>query len=220
MRAADRLAQERFGVPDLILMEHAGWAVADIAKKILKKDGKKGAGNVVIFSGRGANGGDGFVAARSLDNSGIPVEVVFAGDPGLLSGASRINFNILRKSGIRIHRTDSVEAWRRWCRRDHSIRLAVDALLGTGFTGPLREPILSIIRWLNSRSFPVVAVDIPSGLSADTGDPFPEAVKADVTVTCGFPKVGLKRGRGPSYAGRIVVADISLPRKVIQRFAA
>lgn len=189
-------------------MEHAGAAVAQRALPYLKNR----PGPVGIFSGGGANGGDGLVAARHLDNWGIPVRVVLASDPKKMRGACRTNLQILRRLKVPFETVQTVSAWHRWVKRGSSLSLVVDALLGTGVSGPVREPIRSVILWINRQHRPVISVDLPSGLSSDTGLPCGIVVRATETVTCGLPKVGLKKGQGPSLSGRVTVADISLPR--------
>jgi len=211
MQEIDRQAHERFGIPELILMEHAGTAMARVAHRwFTRLQGKQGP--LLLLAGGGANGGDGFVVARHLDNWGVPIHVVLVADPARISGAAQINLNILQRLKIPLTVVRSLAMWNAWTGKRHPARLAVDALLGTGVMGQVREPILSVIRWLNRQRFPVLSMDIPSGLSADTGFPCPEAVKATVTVTCGLRKQGLREGKGPSLVGRVIVADISLPR--------
>ena len=210
MKKLDMLAQKRFGIPELILMEHAGIGVAAQALRLAGRSGRQ----VAVFCGGGANGGDGFVAARLLDNAGISVQVVLFADPARISGAARVNFDILRKLEVPVALIPSSSAWAGWARRHAEPGLVIDALLGTGFSGEVREPIRSAIEWINVRHAKIISVDIPSGLSADTGKPSPVAVKADVTVTCGLPKTGLLNAAGRRYTGQLAVADISLPRKL------
>ena len=215
MRRLDRLAQEKFRIPELILMEHAGTAVAREAKRLFIRL-KERTGSVVVLAGGGANGGDGLVAARHLDNAGIPVEVVIFGDRAKIRGAALTNLEIVHRLRIPLCEIVSRQAWSRWVKARGKISLVVDALLGTGVNEEVREPIRSAIGWINTLSSPVVAVDLPSGLCADSGLPCGIAVRAAVTVTCGLPKVGLKKGRGPYFSGRVVVADISFPRLLLK----
>ena len=214
MREMDRRAQQEFGIPELVLMEHAGTAAAGVVRRLRAQPGKSRE-EVVVLAGGGANGGDGFVAARHLDNRGIPVSVVLLSDPRQVSGASRVNLEILKRLHVPIREAASVSAWRDWSRGNRRVGVVVDAMLGTGVTGRVREPIASAIRWVNRKRCPVISVDIPSGLSADTGIPCGAAVRATATVTCGLPKIGLRRGQGRHFCGRITVADISLPRALL-----
>ncbi len=215
MRQIDRRAQKEFGIPELVLMEHAGKAAAAAARRLRARAGKS-VGEVVVLAGGGANGGDGFVAARHLDNRGVPVSVVLLSDPDKMHGAARVNLEILKRLRVPIRKAASPASWRSWSRGGRRVGVIVDAMLGTGVTGRVREPIAAAIRWVNRQRCPVVAMDIPSGLSADTGLPCGEAVRATETVTCGLPKVGLAKGRGKKLCGQVTVADISLP-KVLAR---
>lgn len=196
-------------------MEHAGTAVAWAARRFLRAKRDRSGAIALVLAGSGANGGDGFVAARHLDNWEVPVEVVLAARPTKIQGAARTNLEILRRLGVPMRVADSSSRWARWVRRKHRIRLAIDALLGTGVAGQVREPLLSMIEWLNGLRCPVIAVDLPSGLCADTGLACGGAVKATATVTCGLPKKGLFKGQGPRLRGRLTVADISLPRVLL-----
>ena len=210
MREIDRRAREEFGIPELLLMEHAGAAAARAAARLCGR--KKKPGDILVLAGSGANGGDGFVAARHLDNWGFPVSVALLAKEAKVRGASRVNLEILRRLEIPIFEISSAAWWRRWSRGRNRFRLIVDSMLGTGVEGRVREPVHSAIRWVNRQSSPVLAVDLPSGLSADTGLPCGTAVRATETVTCGLPKIGLRKGRGRSLSGRVTLADISLPR--------
>ena len=211
MREIDRRARQEFGIPEGVLIEHAGAAAAAVTRR-LRARARKSRAEVLVLSGGGANGGDGFVAARHLDNRGIPVSVVLLADPVKVEGAARVNLEILKRLRVPVREAASVLSWRRWSRRSPRVGVVVDAMLGTGVTGRVREPIASAIRWVNRQRCPVVSVDVPSGLSADTGRPCGAAVRATATVTCGLPKIGLNRGEGKRLSGRVTVADISLPR--------
>lgn len=218
MRELDRRASEEFGIPPLLLMENAGRAAADVAAEMARPR----EGCVLVFCGRGNNGGDGFVLARHLANRGYDVRCHFAGrseavdprsDPG-------VNLGILRRIGVPV--TDHEEA----SPRDEMARsvawaaLLVDALLGTGLAGPVREPYATLISFLNARRAPILAVDIPSGLDCDTGQILGKAVRATRTVTLAAPKVGFSRGQGPETTGRVTVADISMPRRLLEELPA
>ncbi len=227
MRNLDRLAQECFGIPELILMEHAGKAVALTVKELLAGQGSPCQGKVLVLSGGGANGGDGFVAARHLDGWGIPVAVAILSSEEKIRGASRINLEILRRLRLPVTFLPHPTAWDRWAKRqarpdrrgDHGhagFRLIVDALLGTGLAQKVREPFALAIEWMNATRLPIVSVDLPSGLSADTGRPLPVAARATVTVTCGLAKKGLFTPAARPYVGRLIVADIGLPRRLTQ----
>jgi len=183
-------------------MESAGRAVVE---QILR-EGSSGA--VGILCGPGNNGGDGFVVARHLAQLGRPVEVVFAGTAEHLSPEAGANFARLRSLGIRVDGPSS---------RLPRAGLWVDALFGTGLARPLEGRIAALVRRARAarcRGAKVVAIDLPSGLDADTGQVLGEAVRADVTVTLGLPKLGLALEPGRSHAGRIVVARIGIADRV------
>jgi NAD(P)H-hydrate epimerase len=214
MRELDRRAVEEFGIPSLLLMENAGRGAADVAVEMARPQD----GGVLVFCGRGNNGGDGFVLARHLANRGYAVTCYYAGRtaevaPGSDSG---INLGIVRRMGIRVLE-HAVEADRERMARDIAwASLLVDALLGTGLQGEVREPYSTLISFLNARRAPILAIDIPSGLDCDTGAILGKAVRARRTVTFGAPKIGFSRGQGPEVTGPVTVVDISIPRKLLE----
>lgn len=212
MREIDHRAQEEFGIPEVLLMEHAGAAVAAEALRLVGT--RPARGRVLVLAGAGANGGDGLVTARHLDNRGVNVSVILLADRDRISGAARTNLKIVERLSIPLEEVPSLPGWRRWRSRhgEGVYRLIVDALLGTGVSGRVREPARSAISWINRQPCAVLSVDLPSGLSADTGRPCGAAVRATSTVTCGLPKQGLLRTGAQAWTGRLVVADISLPR--------
>lgn len=214
MRLADQAAINDFGIPGLVLMENAGLAVAAQVEKLLGGvvAGKKAA----IFCGGGNNGGDGLVAARHLHNRGCEVRLYFLTDPEIFRGDALTNYEILCNmgvSGLQLSQGQRLNLARMalW-----SADVAVDAIFGTGLRDDVQGVNLEVIQMLNESNTPVVSCDIPSGLSAATGKPLGEAVKADVTVTLGYCKLGLVLSAAQPYVGRLVVADISLPQQVEQ----
>jgi NAD(P)H-hydrate epimerase len=212
MRRLDRLAQERFGIPELILMEHAGTAAAREAKRLLRSRG-----SVLVLSGGGANGGDGFVAARHLANAGFKVRVAVLSSPRKIRGAARTNLEMVRRLGLPCEFFPDEKTWDRRPGKGRGFDLIIDALLGTGLKENVREPFDSAIRWMNQSGIAILSVDLPSGMSADTGRPLPVAARAKVTVTCGLPKAGLLAPKALACRGRLVVADIGLPRALTRR---
>ncbi|MCX8052223.1 MAG: NAD(P)H-hydrate dehydratase [Armatimonadetes bacterium] len=217
MRELDRMATEKYGIPSLILMENAGRAVAEVAEDMLEDVRDK---NIVVVCGPGNNGGDGFVAARHLHNAGADVKIAYFGDRAKAKGDALVNIEIAEKMGLAIDRTYST---RRLKAAIRSCDLAIDALLGTGIKGALKPEVAEVIGCLNDSDAPVLAVDLPSGIDADTGltlgppfssgRVFEEAVDADVTVTFGCPKIGLLTHPAAEYVGRLIVADIGIPRE-------
>jgi NAD(P)H-hydrate epimerase len=199
MRARDRHTIETLGVSAELLMESAGRAVAEA---VLRERAGRG-GGVLVVCGGGNNGGDGLVAARHLAAVGVPVRVAWVGDPRRLSAESSANRERARRLGIRIEGA---------ALRPQGASLIVDALFGTGLARPVEGAAAAAIRRMRAARprARVVAVDLPSGVDADTGQPWGVAVAADVTVTLGLPKLGLALEPGRGLAGRIVVARIGI----------
>jgi NAD(P)H-hydrate epimerase len=215
MTGADRRAQA-LGVPGDRLMEHAGTAVAAAVKALATDLGRWGTGPIVIFAGPGNNGGDGYVAARRLALAGAQVVVaVIATEarPASLSSA---------KNWDRIARDEGIVKVHAPVARDVAVfglgidkaTVVVDALLGTGVRGALREPIRSAVELIGrarAAGVPVVAVDTPTAIDLSSGEPSDPAVVADLTVTFHRPKTGLLTKRGARYAGKVLVAPIGIP---------
>jgi NAD(P)H-hydrate epimerase len=209
MREMDLEATRRYGIPGLLLMENAGLGIAQVIVEHLfqgKPRGKK----AVIIAGPGNNGGDGFVVGRHLFNRGAEVRFIISVSPEKYGGDAAVNFQIIDKMGLpyQVMQQDTADELKAIIKEAD---LVVDALFGTGFKGAAREPLASLIRSVNEAEKPVVAVDIPSGLEADSGRVAGECIKALTTVTMGMPKIGLYLNPGAQYAGRVVVADISFP---------
>jgi NAD(P)H-hydrate epimerase len=198
MRALDRHTIERLGVPSELLMELAGAAVAREAEA-LRAPGAP----VWVICGAGSNAGDGLVAARHLHLRGVPVRVVALFDPAAWRGDAAANWQRLAALGVA--RSDP-EA------HPEPGAAIVDAIFGTGLARPVEGvAALAIRRMREARpACRVLAVDLPSGVDADTGQPQGDAVAADVTVTIGLPKLALALEPGRSLAGRVVVARIGI----------
>lgn len=214
MREIDRCAIQEYGVPSLLLMENAGRAVAVRATELV---GASRGRRVVVLCGKGNNGGDGFVAARHLHTRGYSVRCLLAGEPDGLRGDAKINLELAHKFEV------PVQPFAEWSeeltRQLREADLIIDALLGTGSQGEPRGPIGAAIAALNATECRTLAVDIPSGLDADTGHLASLHVRAEETVTFGLPKIGLVSFPGRSAAGRITVADISLPLPLLHQEA-
>jgi NAD(P)H-hydrate epimerase len=208
MAAVDRCAAEHCGLTVSELMESAGRCTAAAVGLLL---GSPAGRRVALFCGRGNNGGDGFVAARVLLEGGAIPLVYLVGAPEDLRSDARRAFDAARASGVEI--TACPDASALGAARESALGadLAVDALLGTGFVPPARELAAAAIRLVNSLGIPVLAVDIPSGLSADHGHVTGDAVMAAATVTFGYPKPGLVLHPGARHVGRLWLADIGFP---------
>jgi NAD(P)H-hydrate epimerase len=210
----DRLAQQRYGIPTLLLMESAGRAVAEEVLGILGRSRKP---RVVCVCGKGNNGGDGFVAARYLIRQRVPVTVFWTGSAQDLKGDARLNHRILTKGGVRVHPLRRGRDLRRLRRSLGRTEVVVDALLGIGVRGAARPPVAQAIRLVNASGAWIVSVDVPSGLDAATGECPGEVVRACRTVTFTALKTGLTRGCGRRRAGKVRVVDIGVPKKLLSR---
>ena len=215
MTGADRRAQA-LGVPGERLMEHAGAAVAAAARALAIDTERWGRGPIVILVGPGNNGGDGLVAARRLAAAGTAVVVALvAADPRPSTPDAVRNWDrIVRDERIRIVHTPVA---RDVAMLGHGIEKAaviVDALLGSGVRGPLRDPIRAAVDLINrarAEMVPVLAVDTPTAVDLTSGDPSDPAVRADLTITFHRPKTGLATRNGRALAGRVLVAPIGIP---------
>ena len=201
VREIDRATIQDFGVPGLVLMENAGRAAADV---ILEE--YPFAESVAIFAGGGNNGGDGFVIARHLMGQGLSVAVYLASDPAKYRGDALTNYKAFKNLGGSI--VELAGSTRRYKPAD----VIVDALFGTGLDREVEGFYKKLIDFINAQPSPTVAVDVPSGLDANTGFPLGAAVKADITVTFVVPKLGISIYPGVDYAGSLYVADITTPK--------
>ncbi|MFZ2090014.1 MAG: NAD(P)H-hydrate dehydratase [Desulfobaccales bacterium] len=207
MRELDRRTIEDVGVPSLVLMENAGRGTY----RVIRREFPELSGEVVVLAGRGNNGGDGFVVARHLANEGFPVTVFLMAARDQIQGDALVNLNILTQLGVEVEEILGEDQLSYVAHRLGWAELIVDALLGTGLNSPVRGLLAQLITRLHQARPPVVAVDIPSGLSADTGDPLGVAVEADVTVTYGYPKIGQLMPEGRDFCGRLWLVDIGIP---------
>jgi len=220
LQAIDRIATDKYGIPSLILMENAGRAVAEETIKLLKH--KKNP-RVTVICGKGNNGGDGFVTARHLHNKKYKVTILYLGninDVKSRSQATNINLNIALKLRIPVIELSFLlkglpRPHRNAFRLLKSADVIIDAIFGIGLEREIQSPLLEFIAQINSSSIPVVAVDIPSGLDTDTGNPLGIAIKAKRTVTFGFPKIGFLRPSAKKYLGKLIIADIGIPNEVV-----
>jgi hydroxyethylthiazole kinase-like uncharacterized protein yjeF len=215
MTGADLRAQA-MGVPGQRLMEQAGAAVAAAARALAEATSRAGKGAVLILCGPGNNGGDGFVAARYLAQHGTDVAVV------LMSSRSRPTTPDAARNWDRLAKEPRVTRIHAGVPRDLAVlgqssdkaSIVIDALLGTGVHGALRDPIrpaVEIIRQARAAGVPILAVDTPTALDLTSGDPSEPVVTADLTVTFHRPKTGLISRRGAAFAGKVLVAPIGIP---------
>ena len=218
-RRLDRHAIEEVGIPGMILMEHASLGAARLAQRILSEGGRRQLTSleVRILCGPGNNGGDGYAMARHLHNAGARIEVWELEEARRASGRTdaeltdaRRNRAILCGMGLEIRAMSLslfVEA--------ESADLLVDAIFGTGLSRPPDGILAEAIAYLNKESAPVLAVDIPSGLNADTGKPLGIAVEARWTVTFGLVKQGFLRRGATRFTGELFCVPIGVPRELL-----
>jgi ADP-dependent NAD(P)H-hydrate dehydratase / NAD(P)H-hydrate epimerase len=221
MRDVDRLTTERYGIPGLTLMENAGKSVADfIAQHFRRLESRR----IVVLCGKRNNGGDGFVAARHLAEAGADPLVIFIAGQDEMRGDAAANRERWRKSGGEVRLIRTPADWQSVRAAVASADIIIDALLGTGAHGPvegvLRESIDEVNRRTSGRI--AIAVDIPSGLPADTGDDQASVsankgiVSADYTVTFTAPKPGMFLGRSSDSVGKLIVREIGSPPELVE----
>ncbi len=217
VRELDRRAIEGFGVPGVVLMENAGRGCAELLMR-LNPERKP----TVILCGPGNNGGDGFVIARHLDNHGWPVGVHVVAKNNRTPGDADIHFDILFTAGIpftQYHPGHINEQQAEFLRRGVGrAGWVVDALFGTGLTRPLGPPFDEVVAQVNASRNPVLAVDIPSGLDCDTGEPLGPTVRAAHTATFVAHKKGFLNPKAREWTGEVHVIDIGAPRKLVDEY--
>lgn len=209
VRTFDGWAINMLGIPGVVLMENAGRSCAELIFDKLKDIVEQ---KVCIFCGTGNNGGDGYVIARHLINRGIQVAVVVCGDRDKIKGDAKINLDILEQMGRPVELlnpsgrdiTGEVE------RLGTGAGIIVDSLFGTGLRGQLSDEYRRLIESINACNSPILAVDIPSGLDCDAGEPLGAAIRATWTVTFVAVKKGFVSANATQYTGEIFVASIGI----------
>src|SRR5581483_3415984 len=186
------------GIPSLVLMENAGrQAVAAMEAMYADLSDRQ----VAVLCGRGNNGGDGFVVARTLAQRGVDVSVFLLGRVAEVKGDARVNLEILGRLGITVVEVADSQAWELHLSEVRDCNLIVDAIFGTGLNAPVRGLIESVITDVNASGIAVVSIDLPSGLSADSSDPIGESIEAGTTVTLAAPKLPLVLPPAENRAG-------------------
>lgn len=212
VRALDRRATEEFHIPGLCLMENAGIGATVVAAHMLEREPADG--SVCILAGPGNNGGDGLVVARGLIGKGLPVRVFLLAAPEAMRGDAKTNLDILAR-----HLPDCIEPIpKQEALRDalSGARLIVDALFGTGLTRDLDADAMAVVDAVTESGRPVLSMDVPSGLDAETGAVRGACIRADRTVTFAAATPGLLTDSGGRHAGRVVVADIGCPQSLLE----
>jgi hydroxyethylthiazole kinase-like uncharacterized protein yjeF len=214
MRALDRAAIEERKIPSLRLMENAGKAVV---REMERQFGSLAAKTVTVISGKGQNGGDGFVVARLLRQRGCRVQVMLVTPSSTLTGDAATTLRKYTRARGRYAEVTSASARHVLKPVLEKSDLIVDGIFGTGLNAPVEGLAAHAIQAMNDAGRPIVAIDLPSGLSADTGEMLGAAVDAALTVTFARPKRGLYLGAGPRLTGVIRVADIGIPEDLVMR---
>jgi NAD(P)H-hydrate epimerase len=215
VRQIDRLSVDRYGLTGLVLMENAGLNATRIIRRVYGP-----MGSAFIACGTGNNGGDGCVIARHLHNAEWHVRVLMAGDPERMTPDTAANFQIIRAMGVAITVAPNHTAQLACISKLEQTDVFIDALLGTGFRGEVRSPTADLIRALPAvPKRATVAVDVPSGLDCDTGEPANATIKADLTITFVATKTGFLRAGADRYTGQVEVADIGAPRALLAEVA-
>lgn len=211
MRNIDKRTIEGEKIAGLELMEKAGKGSAEVAKRMLGDDvkGKK----VLIFCGRGNNGGDGFVVGRYLSQWGADIELFLLGKKKEVKGDAKVNMDKAEKIALKLKEVSKKEDFP----QDMNCDLVVDAIFGTGFQGKAEGVYSDAIEFVNQSGSPVLAIDVASGLNADTGEAEGVSVKADETATMALPKIGHYFHPGRTYSGEVTVIDIGVAQKIVDQ---
>jgi ADP-dependent NAD(P)H-hydrate dehydratase / NAD(P)H-hydrate epimerase len=212
MREADRRTIDDIGIPSIVLMENAGrQAVA--AMEAAFDD--LASSTVGVLCGRGNNGGDGFVIARTLIQRGIDATVFLLGTVAEVRGDARTNLEVLGRIGLTVVEITNAQEWELHFSEVSECDLLVDAILGTGFHGQLSGMLETVVADVNGLGVPVVAIDLPTGLSADSHEVDGVAIEASMTVTLAAPKIPLILPPADTYGGDLVIADIGIPHPIV-----
>ncbi len=207
MRKVDQLMETKYQISLSQMMENAGRNLALVAKRNFFKDNCKGKA-VVILTGPGGNGGGAMVAARNLKNWGANVDVVIVKEQQKYSGIARQQLKILESMGIDLCYN---------CEFEHrKYDLIVDGLLGYSLNGRPKGCARDLIDWANSQPFPVLSLDIPSGMDGTTGEIFEPCIRAYATLTIALPKTGFLERRSKFYTGELFLCDISVPKNLYE----
>jgi hydroxyethylthiazole kinase-like uncharacterized protein yjeF len=210
VRRVDKVAAERYHIPGVVLMENAAIAATNVAVQMMEQGDRP----VMLLCGGGNNGGDGLAVARHLHNRGLNICILLTADPEKYSGDAKINWDICRAMNLPAEAAtvQAIGAFRP--------RLIIDAIFGTGLTRMPRPPFADLVAAIDKTGVPVLAIDIPSGLDCDTGQPLgPACVKATRTITFVAEKVGFDRSEARKYLGEVSVGEIGCPRELVLEVA-
>jgi NAD(P)H-hydrate epimerase len=212
-REIDRIAIEEYGLPGIVLMENAARGAADIATAMTRPgDG------VLIYCGTGNNGCDGFAIARHLMIRGRDVTLMIAESPERIRGDAAINFRVIERMGLTpVQAHTFIEQGASDKLLPDGEALLIDALFGTGLTRAVAGASAVLVEQMNASGLPILAVDIPSGLDCDTGEPLGPCVRATKTVTFAAEKIGFANPASRAFTGEVIVGDIGVPRDILAR---
>lgn len=216
-REVDRLALTEFGLPTLVLMENAARAVADVALDALKHSDHPA---VLILAGPGNNGGDALAAARHLHNAGAAVDIVLAYPPEACKGDCALHLRTVQHMNIPLRTWNPAHPLTSTSTTTPT--LIIDGLFGTGLARPLDATTAALIHAANALAAAaplMLAVDLPTGMDADSGNPVGESpiIRADATVTFAALKPGLLALAAQSFVGEVIVGDIGVPQELLRR---
>lgn len=215
MQQIDKTANEEYGLKEIVLMENAGRAAAQAAMTYFKENVTEDK-TIFIAAGTGNNGGDALVAVRHLLNKNFKVKTFIVGNMQHMTESARINYNVLQHMNADIYHVDTEYDWDKVNLVLSLSSVVLDGLCGTGIKLPMRKTQQQMISCINKAHKTVIAIDIPSGIDADKGEVYDgQAIKADITVTMGIPKVGLLLYPGAYYTGKIIIDNIGIPLSLL-----
>jgi NAD(P)H-hydrate epimerase len=209
LREIDRRASEEYRIPSIVLMENASRSALEIALQMVPAPVQEPAGKpILIVCGGGNNGGDGLAVARHLANRQADVQIALTIDPAKYTGDALTNYQITQAMRLpTTAATPEVIASRQWA-------LIIDAIFGTGLTSAPRDPFPALADAINRSNSPILAIDLPSGLNCDTGEPPGVCIRATRTVSFVAPKKGFANPASRQFTGQVHVGDIGAPRQL------
>jgi hydroxyethylthiazole kinase-like uncharacterized protein yjeF len=214
MSEIDRISINDFGIPGIVLMENAALKVVEEAEGVLGAfPGKR----ICVIAGKGNNGGDAFAAARHFFNKGAVVRVYTLAARASITGDPAVNLHILESSGAEVTELTGSEEYDRFVEEVSRADLIIDGIFGTGLKGAVEGFPGKVINTVNKAGKMVISIDIPSGIDGETGKVTGCCIKADKTVTFGLPKTGLLTHPGCEFTGELIVADIGIPEKAVEK---
>ena len=210
LREVDRICIEEYGLPGIVLMENAARSAAEVIDFHHRGDGIDGT-TAIVVCGAGNHGGDGYAIARHLHNGGWRVRIVALTPLDRLRGDAAVMANVAQRMELPIS-TDIAAA------HGHAEWLLIDAITGTGLTRPLDSEFAAAVASMNRSGQDVIAIDLPSGLDCDTGEPLGDTcIRATRTISFVAEKLGFANPRSREHTGEVVVGDIGCPREVVDR---